>query len=238
MSVTYLATGAGMAGYTPGSPITFTDTVPTGASCTLIWVSNFGTTNYQFLRGTPKAESYTWTMYDTTWGLQPPPVSASIGSTPATLVAVDNVALDSWQPNHLYLYCFAAFSPPTGSQTVTFNGGANFTSVMTTVHYQGASQVKGIWGSGGSYPGDTGTFEEALTNPSWVYVNAVTTAASVSGATFTNVSANLRYLKAMKAGSNRPLLIRDAAGTGGNIDFYATETHPATGGFLTVALAP
>lgn len=132
MSVTYLATGVGASGTT--TPLTFTDTIPAGTDCTLIGVSNFGTTEYPFPRAKPAFDSFVWTMYD--GFLSPPPVSASIGGTAATLVAAIDVSLDSWQPNYLYLYCFSVFNPPAGSQTARFNGGANHTSVMTAVHYQ------------------------------------------------------------------------------------------------------
>lgn len=87
-------------------------------------------------------------------------------------------------------------------------------------------------GGAGSYPGDAGyggQSERSWTNPGWVYVEAVRTTASVDGATFTDVSGNVRYLKAMKSGGNRPLLIRDIADQKLGAGKRATETHPAIG---------
>lgn len=182
------------------SPVTFTDTAPTGTTCTLIWVSN-------------ASSSAT------------PTISASFGSTSATLVGTIQVAAPS---SHVFITCYQVLwvplgGSPSGSKTVTFTGSGSAANVVNTAHYKGVSSV----GTPVLIGAQTGQCSMAAssTNANYLYANAFTYAINATGNTFSAYGQSQRYLIAGTASTNHALVFGDAPGNGGTLTCTATRSN-------------
>lgn len=191
-SVTYLADGPGATSAT--SPITYTDSIPTSTNCTLIWATYFATT-------------------------ATPTISATIGSTSATLVST--VAGAASNPFY-YLTCFQVPSPPTGSQTVTLTLSSVSGCAVNTVHYSGVAAVGAVTSLGNQ--SGSPSISVTSSNPVYRYVQATTYRIAATGNTFSAFNQTQRYLIAGTVALNGPLLIGDALGNNGTLTFSSTRS--------------
>lgn len=187
-----MATGPGSAG--TSSPLTYTDTIPAGTSCTLMWVSSRGTS-------------------------ATPTVSASVGVTAATLMAS---AASGSAGAYDFLYCFALLSPPTGSQTINFTTSTGSPKlVVNTCHYANVSSIgtASVSANGSGQP----FMSVAPTATTGIYASGFMFLPTANGQTFSSYNQNQRYVIASSA-SNQPLIFGDAQGNGATLPFSATRS--------------
>lgn len=202
-SVAYLAAGAGVAAF--ASSASFTDTIPSGTNCSLIWAEIGNTSSF----------------------------SASIGGVNATLVG--NVQVDNtFGPT---IFCFSLRNPPTGSQTVSVTQGGGNVLVIETVHYANVSSI-GTPVTIGLQTGQP-SMSVSSTNPNGMYANGFTYNGAATGNTFSAYNQTQRYVLAEVSGTNTPIIVGDAVGSGGTLIFSATrsDTTHQWGG-LIVPLTP
>lgn len=165
ISVTYTAVGSGKIGGT--SPVSFSDSIPSSANCSLIWVAHYSTSTT-------------------------PIISAQIGSTPATLQQTVN----PFQTSLLSCFALLNPPTSSQTITFTSNGLYNGNIVINTVHYSNvvsigaatgvsnqtgqpsmalASVPKSIYVNGFSYGGNTGnTFNSYSQNQRYVAAASAT----------------------------------------------------------------
>lgn len=202
-------------GSSTSSPSSYTDSVPLGTACSVIWAGY-----YTSVAPTPT-------------------VSASIGGTAATLVGTP--LLVSNATTNLYLCCFVLFSPPTGSQTVSFSGAGTGTYfvVMVADHYANVAAV-GPATTLGLQAAGSPSMTLTSSNPNYIYANAFTWQATVAaGESFSAYSQTQRFLKALVASGCRPLIVGDAQGTGSSLVFSATRSASENDwGGIILPLAP
>lgn len=209
--VEYLATGPG--GASVSSPITYTDVIPSGANCTLIWAGDYGTPN-------------------------PPTVSASGGASAATLLASVEATVET--TDFLYLYCFSVFSPPTGSQTISFTTTSSgfVGGVVNAVHYANVAAI-GTPITTGLQTGQPSMSVSSSGDLRYRYANAFTYGSGTVGQSFSGYNQNQLYVKATASGSNRPILIGDGQGNGSTLTFSSNrDSTTFNWGGIIVPLIP
>lgn len=192
----WLAAGAGTSSTT--SPITFTDTIPTGTQLTLIWAEIDASAT--------------------------PTVTARINpSTNATLVSsilydpiADNGVVNS------YLYCFSIASPPTGSQVIRLTSTSLAGADLTTTHYKNLSAV-GTPTTLGSQTGQL-SMSASSTSASQLYTNAFAFTSPNVGDGFSAYNQAKRFSINTNANAEG-LLVGDGYGNGGTLTFSATRSN-------------
>lgn len=206
-AITYDATGAGAASGT--SPVSFTDTIPTDANCTLIWVSCGSS-------------------------IASPTMAATLGGSAVTLVQSLNA--DNTGTQHLFLNCYAVLRPPSGSQAIAFTTTGSQNLVVNTVHYRNVSAI-GTPVTLGVQAGQPSISVSSA--PNYMYANGFTYIGTATGNTFTGYNQNQRYIKALLSTVNHPIVIGDAPGTGGSLTFSATRSNTTNNwGGVIVPLIP
>lgn len=210
----YLSAGAGGTG--ASSPVTFSNTAPTNADCSLIWAV------YANTAATPT-------------------IGCTFGSTSATLVTSGTVAITTATPFY-YISCFYILwstGPLSGSQTVSFtDSGTGMNCATNVIHYTGVSSV-GTAVSVGNQSGQP-TMSASSTNPSTLYTQCFGYRHAATGNTFSAYTgATQRYLIAATVGTNGPMVIGDAPGNGGTLTISATRSNTtnAYGGMIVPLLA-
>lgn len=171
---TWLASGAGAASTT--SPDSFTDTIPAGANCTLVFAAD----------GVTAAG---------------PTISATVGGVSTTQVTAPLAATRNTVD--IYLACFALFYPPTGSQTISFSTQNPAAVEVTTLHYKNVTSigtpVTSLQQAGSPSMSATSTV------PQYLYVNAFVYGGS-SGNTYSGYSQTQRFLAAQGASNYATIL--------------------------------
>lgn len=194
MPAAWDTTGAG--GTSATATTSYSDTVPADATCTLIWAAVASSAGTQTL-------------------------SASVGSKSATLLTT----IQAGTSGSFFdlLACFVVFNPPAGSQTISVTSASGINTVINAVHYKNVTGV----GTPITAANQTGqpSLSASSTNPLYRYANAFSYVASAATNTFTGYNQTQRYLIAASASNgNRPLLLGDAPGNGGTVNFAATRT--------------
>lgn len=206
--ITFDAVGAGVVSNT--SPVSFTDTIPTDAAVTLIWVASDAS-------------------------VTSPTMAATLGGSAATLVQSVNVSNSG--THHLFLNCYSVLNPPTGSQAISFTTTGPQNCVVNTVHYRNVSAIGTPITTTSAQAGQP-SLAASSTNRNYMYVNAFSYVGTTAGQTFTAYNQNQRYLKALATG-NHPIVIGDAPGNGGSLTFSATRSNTTNNwGGIIVPLIP
>ncbi|WP_136244759.1 hypothetical protein [Mycobacterium intracellulare] len=201
--VGYSGTGAGVAG---GN--SFTDTIPTDANCTVIWVG-----------------------YIT--AASAPTISAQLGSNSAVAQATSTVA----SAINAYLTAFTVINPPSGVQTITFNAtGLSAYCIVETVHYKNVASI-GAPVILSDQTGATCLISADNTTPNAMYANAFSYRGT-SGQTFVGYNQTQRFLAADVTNSNEPIVIGDAPGNGATLTFSATRSNNYTWGGIIIPFLP
>lgn len=199
MAISYDAVGSGGVGAT--NPLTFSDTTPGDANYSLIWVEYTGS-------------------------VASPTVSASYGSTSATLTGTPAVINST---TNMFLACFKVAwpsGPPSGSQTVsfTYSGGTLSNCAMDVIHYKGVSSV----GTPITVTNQSGncSMSASSTVASNIYAQGFGYRASATGNTFTLYNQTQRAINpaSTTAPNSPPLVFGDAFGNGGTLTFTATRS--------------
>lgn len=205
--VSWDATGVGAVSAT--SPVSFTDTIPSAANCTLIWAA-----------------------YATT--AASPTIALTVGGTAATLV--QTITWGTANPFY-YLSCFQLMHPPAGSQSISFSCTSLSACALDTIHYSGVAAL-GTPTSLTNQTGQPSISVSSL-GPNVIYSQAFVYRAAAAGNTYTGYSQTQRELVAAVLGTNPPLLIGDAPGNGGTLTFSATRTSTTNPwGGIIVPLLP
>lgn len=189
--------------------LSFTDTIPVGTSYTLVWS--------QMLCASSS-----------------PTVSVTIGGVSATLVDSLQIALTGG--NNLFLFCFGLANPPTGSQTVSYTTNSNLACPVNTVHYSRVSRANSVAKLG--YQSGQPSITLPVNDSRFMYAQAFGYAAAAVGNSYTAYNQSQRYITSAVANVSGPLLIGDAAGTGGSLTFSATRDNTSySWGTIVVVLA-
>lgn len=191
------------------SPVNLTTTIPSTTTCTLVWVSSSNST-------------------------ASPTISAQVGASAATLAAPSTLV--AVPGNRIFLDCFYVLSPPIGSQTVSFTTTGTGFTIINVVNYANVSSIGSpvVLGQQTGQPSMS-----SLTLPGYMYANAFTYAATAGAQTFSVYSQTQRFLMADVVSTSEPILIGDAAGTGGTLTFSATRSNTTNGwGGMIIPLVP
>lgn len=194
----YLATGAGKTG--TGTSASFTDTIPTGAKCTVVWAHIV----------TSSAPTLTATVDGTSAPLQ--------GSLIQTYTVGGNTGR---------LACFALLSSPIGSsKTILLSSNVAMSyCAVDTVHYKGVR----LLGTPITLSNQATAVSMAVPSslPSVLYANAIGYGGNGIGDSFSAYSQTQRKVFAADAATSQPTVIGDGLGNGGALTFSATRSSTA-----------
>ena len=202
-----LGVGAGATG--SGSPVSFSDTVPAGTTCTLIWVAHYNSSGS-------------------------PTITGSVGAKSAALIETTTCAAN----NNSRISCLAVMNPSTGTQTVSVTNSNPSGMVITTCHYSNVTAV-GAWAENANQSPAACTVSATSTDPRFAYCAGYSYGATGSTATFSgDFSGTQRFVIAGgAAATNPPMLVGDSYGNYGTLAETVTRTQSTYGyGALIVQL--
>lgn len=192
------AGSAGTGGTTSSTPATWVDTIPSGTTYAVVWVTHF-----------PSSSS--------------PGTAVTIGGTAASPAPGSPFVYLNSGGVYYTLECFVLQNPPTGaSKTVSVSkttGGSGLNAV--SVYYQNVDTVGTLVPTNGD-PTTHPSMSISNSSNAIIYSNAFTYHATGSGQTFSGYNQSTRYL-ASSGFFIEPLVVGDSYGNGGNLTFSATR---------------
>jgi len=189
---------SGVGGTASSTPLSWVDTIPSGTTYAVVWVSHF-----------PSSSS--------------PGTAVTIGGSSCTQAPGSPFVYQTDGGYYYTLECFVLANPPIGaSKTVSVtktSGGSGFNA--EAVYYQSVDSVGTMIPTNGD-PTTHPSISVANSSTAIIYSNAFTYR-STGSHTFSAYNQNQRYLAT--AGSYvEPLIVGDAYGNGGNLTFSATRS--------------
>ena len=192
------AGSSGTGGTNSSTPVTWVDTIPSGTTYAVVWITHF-----------PSSSS--------------PGTAVTIGGASASPAPGSPFVYLNSGGVYYTMECFVLQNPPIGSsKTVSVSktsGGSGFNA--TAVYYQNVDSVGTLIPTNGD-PTTHPTMTIASSSTSTIYSNAFTYHATGSGQTFSGYNQSSRYLAA-SGFFIEPLQVGDAYGNGGNLTFSATR---------------